>query len=61
MDGLGVHIAQRRKNLGMTQGELSALSRVSLATVQNIEAGRANPALGTVEKMCSALSDRHCF
>ena len=49
-------LRSRRLVLGVTQAELAHAAGVSLATVQNIEAGRANPALGTVERVCDVLA-----
>ena len=42
----------------MTQVALSAAAGVSLATVQNIEAGMANPSLATLRKLFGALGLR---
>ena len=44
-----------RLNLGLTQFELAAQSGVSLPTIQNIEAGKANPSLDVLEKLLEAL------
>jgi transcriptional regulator with XRE-family HTH domain len=41
--------------LGISQLELSHLSRVSLATIQNLEAGRANPSLRILAPILRAL------
>lgn len=38
-----------------TQEKLAQLSKVSLPTIQNIEAGRANPSLMILEKILDAL------
>lgn len=42
----------------MTQVSVCAAAGVSLATVQNIEAGTANPSLGTLRKLCDVLGLR---
>jgi len=55
MEGLGNGIARARIELGLTQSELSSRADVSLATVQNIEAGRANPSVGTLSRVLSVL------
>lgn len=47
-----------RQALGMTQTELAARAGVSLATVQNLEAGRANPALETAGRILACLGLR---
>jgi len=43
MDGIAQRLREGRRKAGLTQAELSRLADVSLATVQNVEAGRANP------------------
>ncbi len=48
-------IGRTRRELGLTQVALSAEAGVSLATVQNVEAGTANPSLATLGKLFSAL------
>jgi len=55
MEELGNKIARARRELGLTQGELGVRADVSLATVQNIEAGRANPSVGTLARLLSEL------
>src|SRR5690606_4765288 len=51
-------LRQRRSLLGLSQTQLGTLADVSLPTVQNIEGDRANPAIGTVEALLSALGLR---
>ena len=48
-------IREERLQQGLTQSELAHRSRVSLPTVQNIEAGRANPSLSTLTRLLDAL------
>lgn len=48
-------IREERLQQGLTQSELAHRSRVSLPTVQNMEAGRANPSLSTLTAVLSAL------
>jgi len=48
-------ILNKRKSLGLSQVALSARSGVSLPTLQRIESGKANPSLGTLELLASAL------
>lgn len=55
MKNLPQRILSARAELGLTQGELAALAGASLATVQNIEAGRANPSIGTLDRILSVL------
>ena len=47
-----------RQALGLTQAELAARAGVSLATVQNLEAGRANPAFETAGRILACLAMR---
>ena len=51
-------LADCRRALGLSQAALAAEAGVSLATVQNIEAGRANPSIGTLEKVLVPLGLR---
>jgi transcriptional regulator with XRE-family HTH domain len=44
-----------RNDMGLSQTELAALSKVSLPTIQNIEAGKANPSLSVVKSLSDAL------
>jgi transcriptional regulator with XRE-family HTH domain len=55
MNGLGSRFTEARREAGFTQAGLASLARVSLTTVQSIEAGRANPALGTLEALLAPL------
>ena len=48
-------IRGNRMKLGITQVKLSHLSGVSLPTIQNIEVGKANPSMETLEALCRAL------
>ncbi len=43
---------------GYTQHELAKKAGVSLPTIQNIEAGRANPSLSNIEQILDALNAR---
>jgi transcriptional regulator with XRE-family HTH domain len=55
MEMLGNKIARARKELGLTQEELARSAGVCLATVQNLEGGRANPALRTLGSIAAVL------
>jgi DNA-binding XRE family transcriptional regulator len=44
-----------RRKAGLSQTELARRAGLSLATIQNIEAGRANPAWSTVESLAGIL------
>jgi transcriptional regulator with XRE-family HTH domain len=52
------HIREERTRLGLTQSELAHRAGVSLPTIQNIEAGRANPSLATLNAVLDALDLR---
>lgn len=45
----------RRKTLGISQLDLAEMSGVSLATVKDIERGKGNPSLNTVQKILDIL------
>ncbi len=44
-----------RMDLGLSQSQLAHLSAVSLATIQNLEADRANPSLQTITAILGSL------
>jgi len=48
-------IKNRRADLGLTQVLLSKITGISLPTIQNIEAGKANPSIETLSKLFDAL------
>ena len=48
-------IKTRRAKLKLSQVDLAEMSGVSLATVKDIERGKANPSLRTVEKLIDVL------
>lgn len=48
-------IKMARKNQGLTQLQLAQKASMSLATLQNIEAGRANPELATLQSLLKVL------
>ncbi len=56
MKNLGPLIRRRRRDLGFTQAEVARRSGISLATLQNIEAGRANPAFSTLSKVLREIA-----
>jgi transcriptional regulator with XRE-family HTH domain len=60
MKTLGQAIRRQRLELGFTQAEVARRSGVSLATLQNIEAGRANPAFSTLSKVLDELALTPC-
>lgn len=48
-------IKSRRKVLAISQLDLAEMAEVSLATVKNIERGKGNPSLSTVNKLLGVL------
>lgn len=46
---------ERRKVLRLTQQDLAEMAQVGLATVKDIERGRGNPSLSTIEKILEIL------
>jgi transcriptional regulator with XRE-family HTH domain len=52
---INAEIRALRLRQDFTQEKLAQLSKVSLPTIQNIEAGRANPSLMILEKILDAL------
>ncbi len=56
MTDLAETLKRARADNGISQGELASLSGVSLATIQNIESRRANPAWSTLVALMKALN-----
>lgn len=52
---IGKTIAERRHQLGITQQDLAELAQVGIATVKDIERGKGNPSLSTLQKLCTVL------
>lgn len=48
-------IKERRAKLKLSQADLAEMARVSLATVKDIERGKGNPSLQTIEKLLDIL------
>lgn len=48
-------ISERRKTLGITQIELAEMAGIGVATVKDIERGKGNPSLRTLESLCAVL------
>ncbi len=48
-------IKDRRTHLKISQADLAEMARVSLATVKDIERGKANPSIQTLEKLLEVL------
>jgi DNA-binding XRE family transcriptional regulator len=50
-----VEIKNRRKDLGLTQGDLAEIAGVSLHTLINLESENGNPTLQVLSKVLSAI------
>lgn len=48
-------IKSRRKVLAISQLDLAEMAEVSLATVKDIERGKGNPSLSTINKLLGVL------
>lgn len=55
MKELAQRLRESRRLAGLTQAELSGLAQVSLATLQNVEAGRANPSLLVLSRLLAPV------
>lgn len=55
MNAVFERVRDSRKALGLSQVDLCRQAGVSLATVQNIETGKANPSLSTLERILEPL------
>lgn len=51
----------RRKTLSISQLDLAEMAEVSLATVKDIERGKGNPSLATVNKIIEVLDMEMIF
>ncbi len=51
-------VRETRRALGLTQVTLASRAGVSLATLQNVEAGTANPTLGSLRRILAPLGLR---
>ena len=46
---------QRREFLSLSQQDLAEMAEVGLATIKDIERGKGNPALNTINKILAVL------
>ncbi len=53
---LGGRLAERRRDAGLTQGELAKLAGIRIETLNRIERGRTSPDFGTVRQLVLALA-----
>jgi transcriptional regulator with XRE-family HTH domain len=51
----GVVIKKRRMSLGVDQRSLSEISGIAVHTLSNIEAGKGNPTVATLDRVLLAL------
>jgi DNA-binding XRE family transcriptional regulator len=56
--GIGERIAERREELGLTQGQVAKRAGVGQTEICRIERGKANPTRATLEKIATALEAR---
>jgi transcriptional regulator with XRE-family HTH domain len=52
---LGEHLRARRRELGLTLGEVASIAGLSLAYVSNLERGHGNPTLDALRALAAAL------
>ena len=55
ISSLGKQIADRRKELNISQADLAEMSGVCLRTVNGIESGRANPSVKVLFELLQVL------
>ena len=48
-------LKERRSFLQISQQDLAEIAEISLATIKDIERGKGNPSLKTIEKICEVL------
>lgn len=60
-DRIVKQIKERRNTLQVTQEMLSDISGVSLRALKQFEAGKGNPTLETLSKLCDALGMEVCL
>jgi transcriptional regulator with XRE-family HTH domain len=54
-------LKERRSQLKISQSDLAEMANVSLATVKDIERGKGNPSINTVEKILAVLGMEMAF
>ena len=52
---IGEVLKQRRSELGLSQLDLAEMAEVGLSTIKDIERGKGNPSLHTLEKIMEVL------
>ncbi|UVP48203.1 helix-turn-helix transcriptional regulator [Bacteroides fragilis] len=54
-------LKNRRSILRISQEDLAEISEISLSTIKNIERGKGNSSLKTIEKICEVLGLEICL
>lgn len=52
---LATILKERRQTLGISQQDLAEMSGVGISTVKNIECGKGNPSIRTIESLAQVL------
>ena len=52
---IAANIKKRRKRLGISQQDLAEFAEIGIATVKDIERGKGNPSLQTLQKILAVL------
>ena len=52
---IAANIKKRRRRLGISQQDLAEFAEVGIATVKDIERGKGNPSLQTLQKILTVL------
>ena len=58
MGAIGSTIKARRREFGLTQGQLAELSGIGINTLTQIERGEGNPTIHVLEKVLGTLGLR---
>ena len=60
-EDMGLLIKRRRTTLGIDQRTLSEISGIAVHTLSNIEAGKGNPTVETLDRVLKALGMELCI
>jgi len=52
---IAANIKKRRRRLGISQQDLAEFAEIGIATVKDIERGKGNPSLQTLQKILAVL------
>jgi transcriptional regulator with XRE-family HTH domain len=52
----GARVRARRKHLGLKLDELARLSKLSYSTLMGFERNQTRPSIGSLERLCAALT-----